>query len=701
VDLLKQYGTLEKVLEAAVDGKVSGKKGEVIRSQVEQARLSARLVTLKDDCDVMPEPEHLRYRFQVSDECAALLVKFDFHSLLKKWHPIAQKHSVEPEKTVEPALRAGLDAFRTVDKHDAFAGLLAALERSGEFALDLETTSLNPRDAAIVGFSFSYDPSFGVYVPVGHRGTDAPQLSLDFVLSELKPLLENPRIKKIGQNFKYDLSVLAQHGIQLRGIGADTMVASYVLDPEGRHNLETLAARHFGYKVLTYEEVCGDLSFDLISIPMATRYSAEDAWVTLNLWHVLRDKIQAEGLMEIFAKVDLPLVPVLARMESEGVCIDEPWLRQLGRDFERALLAIDQKVQAYSKSGPLNLNSPKQLGRLLFEELQLPVQSRTKTGYSTDASVLEALAPLHEVPRMLLEYREISKLKGTYVDPLPGMRDPKTGRIHASFHQAVTATGRLSSSDPNLQNIPIRTERGKLIRRAFIARSENVLLSADYSQIELRLLAHMSGDAELLSAFKNDDDVHRRTAAEIFGVASDAVTEQQRGFAKAINFGLMYGKTAFGLAQELKIGRREAQDMITRYFERYSGVKAFLDKQVADARERGWTVTLLGRKRYLPDINNRNAAMRTNAERMAMNAPIQGTAADLMKLAMIEIDERLHREGYSSRLMVQVHDEVVLDCPKTEVAAVTKLVVESMEQAMTLDVPLKVNAATGLNWMEL
>jgi DNA polymerase-1 len=493
-------------------------------------------------------------------------------------------------------------------------------------------------------------------------------------------------------------------GIRPQGLGADTMVAGYVLDPEGRHNLESLAAQHLGYKVMTSEEVCGkgkdQICFDQIPIEVATRYSAEDALVAFRLWDELKPKLESEGLMKIYTEVDLPLVMILSGMEEQGVCIDTQWLKTLSNEFQDDLLRIEQRIGAFTR-GPINLNSTKQLAQLLFEELKLPVQSKTKTGYSTDAKVLEALAPLHEVPRLLLEYREISKLKGTYVDPLPMLRDAKTGKIHASFHQTVAATGRLSSSDPNLQNIPIKTERGQRIRRAFVPAEGNVLLSADYSQIELRLLAHMSGDEELSKSFRTEEDVHRRTASEIFGIRPDEVDDRQRGIAKAINFGLMYGKTAFGLSQELKIPRKEAADIIDRYFQRYSGVKRYLDQSILDAKEKGYATTVLGRKRPLREIRSANHMLRQNAERMAMNSPIQGTAADLMKLAMIEIDRRLRQGGYRAKLTIQVHDEVVLDCPKDEAKEIEKLVSEAMESAMELSVPLRVNSGMGNNWQEL
>lgn len=700
-DLLREYGDLEGVLQAASESKISGKKGETIHEQAESARLSAELATVHRELQVNIPLESLKYHFHVTPVCLAFLQELDFHTLVSKWGG----------KKSEPVLEARIQAgekedsrFRLVHTEKAFQDLLRALEKTPEFGFDLETTSLNPRQAELVGVALCHDSAFGCYIPVGHRGDPTPQLPVERVIDGLRPFLESPKWKKVGQNLKYDWNVLAELGLKPSGIGSDTMVAAYVLDPGGRHNLDTLARYYLDYNVLTYEEVCGkgrdQLGFDQVPIALATRYSAEDAWVSMRLWAELKKRLEAEKLMEVFARVDLPLVEVLAKVERQGVCIDVPWLKKLSSEFKRELRAIEERVQAYTR-GPVNLNSPRQLAQLLFEELKLPTQGKTKTGFSTDATVLSALASLHEVPRLLLEYREISKLLGTYVDPLPGLRDPKTGKIHAGFHQTVAATGRLSSADPNLQNIPIRTERGIKIRRAFIPSEGNVLLAADYNQIELRLLAHMSGDPELSRSFRDEEDVHRRTASEIFSVSPRQVDDRQRGIAKAINFGLMYGKTAFGLAQELKIPQREAKEMIQHYFERYQGVKKYLDFLIVDARDRGFAITLLGRKRYLPDLASRNPAVRGNAERMAMNAPIQGTAADLIKLAMIDLQDRLEKGGYESKLIIQVHDEVVLDCPKNEVEEVRKLVLESMETAMKLDVPLRVNSAVGENWMDL
>ncbi len=703
VELLKEHGDLEGVLRAAESGAIPGKKGDALRTQAREARLSAELVTLKDDVAVDAAPERLEYRFTLTPPLADFLREMDFHTLLRKWSGALPAASAPPGGAAAASGAVHGD-FRTISTEAELSRALEAIEKAGEFGVDLETTSLNPRQAELVGVALCYDRAFGCYVPVGHRGTHHPQLSAKLVMERLKPLLENPRVKKIGQNLKYDFSVLRTQGLRPDGIGADTMVAAYVLQPEGRHNLEALAAQYLGYGVTTYEEVCGkgknQIGFDQVPVELATRYSAEDAWACVRLWDVLRPRLEEERLMEVFATIDLPLVDILSRMELAGVAIDAAWLEKLSKEFERELRSIEERIGAHTK-GPINLNSPKQLAKLLFEDLALPTQSRTKTGFSTDAAVLEALGPLHEVPRLLLEYREIAKLKGTYVDPLPGLRDPVTGRIHTSYHQAVAATGRLSSSDPNLQNIPIRTERGRRIRRAFVPSEGSVLVSADYSQIELRILAHMSGDPELVGSFQKGEDVHRRTAREIFGVTSAQVDDRQRGIAKAINFGLMYGKTPFGLSQELKIPQKEAKEIIDRYFQRYSGVKRFLDGLILDARERGWTTTLSGRKRVLPDIRSKNPAVRANAERIAMNTPIQGTAADLMKLAMAEVDHRLEREGFRCRMIMQVHDELVLECPKGEAEEAGRALVTAMEGAMKLSVPLVVNRSAGADWSEL
>ncbi len=602
----------------------------------------------------------------------------------------------------------GKPEFKTISTLKDLKSLVHEIEKTKSMSFDTETTSLDPKTAELVGIAIAVDEKAGFYIPVGHALTldsKISQLEKEEVLNELRSVLESKEIHKIGQNLKYDVRIMQNQGVHLQGIYADTMVASYALDSSGRHNLDYLCKKYLNYDVISYEEVVGkgasQVTFDQVPIETATRYSAEDAWTALMLWKVLEPKLKSHEVEKLYHEVDLPMVEVVADMEEAGIKVNVPFLKQLETDFETELKATEKKVLKFTQNQTMNLNSPKQLAQFLFEELKLPVQGKTKTGFSTDASVLEKLAPLHEAPKLLLEYREISKLKGTYVLPLQELRSKKDSRIRTSFHLTGTATGRLSSSDPNLQNIPTRSKRGQKIREAFIADEGNVLMSADYSQIELRILAHMSEDATLIHSFVNDEDVHRRTASDIFHVDVSKVTDEQRSFAKAINFGLMYGKSAFGLAEELGITRTEAKKMIDQYFARYSRVKEFLDQQVLDAQERGYITTLLGRKRVLADIRSSNHAVRANAERMAMNSPIQGTASDLIKVAMVELHAALIEQKLKSRLLLQVHDELVLECPKSEVDKVKALVIKIMEGALTLKVPLRVNVSTGQNWAEL
>lgn len=721
VQLLEEHGSMEGVLKAAKAGKISGKKGETLVAQEANARLSYELVTLKEDLNVPLDADSARIHFHLTPACEKFLKTMDFHSLATKWKARPGSAKTAAATGFEAPKPKGLDLdhagpakVHTVATEKAFEALLEKLHSVKAFGFDLETTSLDPYSAEIVGLAFAPDSKHGYYIPVGHQvrlGEDGTQLERDWVLKKLAPILKSTRHKKIGQNLKYDLSVLRALGFECEGLEADTMVAAYLLDPTGRHSLQTLALKYLDYEVLTYEAVTAGekskgekskdaVTFDQVPIPLATRYSAEDALVAVWLWEKLEPALEEAGLLTVFETIERPLVPVLMNMEMEGVAIDVPWLKKLSKEFEHKLQEIERGVHQYSKT-PVNLNSPKQLQVLLFEDLKLPPQGKTKTGLSTDADVLEKLSPLHEVPRLLLEHREIAKLKGTYVDPLPEMVHPKTGRIHARFHQTVTATGRLSSSDPNLQNIPIRTERGQQIRRAFIARPGHVLVGADYSQIELRLLAHMSKDPDLLHAFQTGEDVHKRTAAELFGVKVADVTDSERSIAKAINFGLMYGKTPFGLSQELRIPLSEAKKIIDTYFTRYAAVKKFLDGLIAEAKEAGVTTTLMGRRRKLPELQSSNPAIRNNAERMAMNTPIQGTAADLIKIAMIRVDRALREAELKSRLIIQVHDELVIEAPHSEVKAVQEILVREMEGAMKLDVPLKVQSAVGENWQEL
>lgn len=712
--LLAEYSTLSQILLAAKEGKIAGRTGALLTEHESKALISAELATVKHDLPIELNSDQLKYHFHITPNGITLLKELGFHTLVTRWKDVVghklKKEGQTSELSLEPdeLPRLPKGPFRCIQTQEALDALLQKIKAERRFGFDLETTSLNPREAQIVGIAICPTVQESYYIPVGHRAEGDPsvthQLNRASVLKQLKPILEDPNALKIGQNLKFDFSILEEQGIHAQGIECDTMIGAYLLDPSGRHNLTTLAMKYLNYPVTTYEEVCGkgksQITFDQVPIDQATHYSAEDAWIALRLWETESPLLKSENLVEVFEKVELPLVPILTQMELEGVCIDSDWLAHLSKEMGDEIAGIESQIQSYAKA-PVNLNSPKQLAVLLFEELKLPTQGKTKTGYSTDAGVLEALAPLHDVPKLLLEYRELSKLKGTYVDPLPTLKDPKTGKIHTSFHQTVAATGRLSSSDPNLQNIPIRTERGMQIRRAFIASPGNLLISSDYSQIELRLLAHMSQDAELVKSFQKDEDVHRRTASELFGIPPEHVSDEQRGIAKAINFGLLYGKTPFGLAQELSISRKEADSIIKKYFERYSGIKEFLDRQIASAKHDGFVTTLIGRKRWLPDIQAKNPMVRGFAERMAMNSPIQGSAADLMKLAMIEIDRDLKKGNYRAKMIIQVHDEIVLDCPKSEVQAITQLVPAAMARAMTLSVPLRANCAVGENWMEM
>lgn len=720
--LLKEFGDLESVIAAAKAGKIKGKKGETIAEQEKVAYLSRKLATLKEDVPLKISIESARFEQSAKPELLAFFQRYNLKTLYTKFAKIADEiktggHVDHSESEVQAALfdqphtpcgESGTAAFITVQDEKELKELVGKIEKAGWMSFDTETTSLDPKQARLVGIALSYDDQSGYYVPVGHQlelGSTFSQIDADVALQMLKPLLENPQIKKVGQNLKYDIRIMMNHGIHLEGVAGDTMVAAYALDSSGRHNLDFLSKKYLQYNVLNYEDVVGkgasQVTFDQVPIDRATRYSAEDAWCAAKLWTVLEPQLKAQGVEKLYHEVDLPMVTVIAKMEEAGIKVDVPFLQKLDQQFEKDLATLETKIQGYTKNKALNIGSPKQLGQFLFEELKLPPQGKTKTGYSTDASVLETLATLHEAPRLILEYREVSKLKNTYVLPLQELRHPEDSRVRTSFHLTGTATGRLSSTDPNIQNIPTRTKRGQLIRQSFIAEQGKVLMSADYSQIELRILAHLSQDPALMGSFQKEEDVHRRTASEIFHVSPQEVSDEQRGYAKAINFGLMYGKSAFGLAEELGISRGDAKKMIDAYFARYSKVKEQLDSQIISAKEKGYTVTLLGRKRALPEINSGNHAVRANAERMAMNSPIQGTASDLIKMAMVKLDREIEKGGWKSRMLLQVHDELLFECPEAEARKFEKLVVDIMENALKLDVPLKVNVGIGQNWAEL
>jgi DNA polymerase-1 len=604
---------------------------------------------------------------------------------------------------------SGLDAaqYQIILTEADFELWLGKLRAAKIFAFDTETTSLNYMQARIVGVSFAVKAGEAAYLPFGHDYLDVPdQLDEAHVLAQLKPLLEDPDLYKVGQNLKYDANVLLNHGIALRGIHDDTMLASYVLDSTGsRHDMDTLALKYLDHSTIHFEDIAGkgakQITFNQIALEQAGPYAAEDADITLRLYQALLPKIQQhEGLLAVYRNIELPLVPVLSRIERNGAYVDRELLGKQSHELGMKMQALEQ--QAYELAGgEFNLASPKQLGEILFERLQIPVTKKTPKGApSTAEEVLVELAHDYPLPKVILEHRGMAKLKSTYTDKLPLQIDPKTGRIHTSYHQAVAATGRLSSSDPNLQNIPIRSAEGRRIRQAFIAPPGYVILAADYSQIELRIMAHLSGDRGLVDAFSRGEDIHRATAAEVFGVSTDEVSDEQRRNAKAINFGLIYGMSAFGLARQLHLGRKEAQQYIDLYFERYPGVLRYMDETRVSASEKGYVETLFGRRLHLPEINARNGMRRQAAERTAINAPMQGTAADIIKRAMIAVDEYLSSSSVDAKMIMQVHDELVLEVAPADLETVQTEVVRLMMAAADLAVPLEVGVGVGANWDE-
>uniref|UniRef100_UPI00356655BD DNA polymerase I n=1 Tax=Litorivivens sp. TaxID=2020868 RepID=UPI00356655BD len=606
----------------------------------------------------------------------------------------------------KPVEEIKVDYEIVLDK-GALNAWLAQLDAAPLFAFDTETTSLDYMEARVVGVSFAVEAGKAAYVPFGHDYLGAPdQLGEDEVLSALKPLLENPDKPKVGQNLKYDANVLVNHGIVLRGIAEDTMLQSYILDAAGnRHDMDSLALKYLGHSTVHYEDIAGkgakQLTFNQIKVEEAGHYAAEDADITLKLHQTLRPQIAAEKeLDDVYRAIEMPLVPVLSRMERFGAKVDRALLDKQSQELAEKIDAI-QKAAHEEAGGPFNLSSPKQLGEILFDKLALPVVKKTPKGApSTAEEVLVELAHEYRLPQLILDYRGMAKLKSTYTDKLPQMISPKTGRIHTSYHQAVAATGRLSSTDPNLQNIPIRTPEGRRIRQAFVAERGYKLVAADYSQIELRIMAHLSSDQGLIKAFAEGADIHRATAAEVFGSTLEEVTDEQRRNAKAINFGLIYGMSAFGLARQLHIERGEAQDYINRYFDRYPGVAQFMEDIKVNAKEKGYVETLFGRRLYLPDIKASNGMRRQAAERIAINAPMQGTAADIIKRAMIEVDAWLQSSDVDAAMIMQVHDELILEVAENQVDSVSQQLEKLMEGAAQLAVPLEVGLGVGNNWDE-
>jgi DNA polymerase-1 len=690
--LIERFGDLENLL--AHREEVSGKKVRAALMEPDAAdrlRLWRELVKLRDQEPLAVDLEGLRW----TGPNLALL-----EPLLRDLEMLKLVRSLTPSVHLD---RAG---YRTVTTERDFAELLAAIRAAGEFAFDLLTDRPDPLNAEICGVALAVAGEPACYVPVGHRVLGAlPQLARSVVLGTLRPFLENPEIGKYVQNHKLEIILLAAAGIELAGVTCDPMIASYLLDPSRQvHGIEALAQERLGHTMMAYKDVCGSgakqRSFDEVDLELATRYAAEGVDATLRLGPILAAEIDADpDLHRLSAEVELPLTRILAVIERHGVKLDIAQLGQLGETAGQQIAALERTVHEMC-GYPVNLGSPKQLQELLFEHLHLPVKKRLKTGPSTDAEVLEELRDAHPVVQKILEYRELAKLKGTYIDNLPGLVNPRTGRLHTTFNQTVAATGRLSSSDPNLQNIPVRSDLGRAIRRAFVAEDGRLLVSADYSQIELRVLAHLSGDAVLVDAFERDQDVHRRTAAEVFGVPAAEVTHEQRGIAKTVNFGVIYGQSDFGLARQLGIDRDVARRYIESYFARYSGVREYMERAIAVARQTRQATTILGRRRPIQDIDSRNAQQRAYAERIARNTPIQGSAADLIKLAMIRMQRRIDENWPQVHMILTVHDELVFEVREEDAEFFARLARAEMEGVMELRVPLRVDVGMARNWTD-
>ena len=716
------YANLDKVAELPIRG--AKKLGDKLLAEKEMADLSYRLATIKTDVALDITPEQLTLGASNNDQLTEYFGRYEFKRWLNEVMNGADSITNNNEQPTKinhyqatpalaqnnddetlPAIQIDRSRYETLITESDLNRWVDKLNQAKLFALDTETDNLDYMAANLVGISFAFENGEAAYLPLQLDYLGAPKtLEKTTALALLKPILENPAIQKVGQNFKYDLTIFARNGIDVQGVAFDTMLESYVLNSTGRHNMDDLAKRYLGHQTISFEEIAGkgknQLTFNQIPLEKAAEYAAEDADVTMKLQQVLWEKLSKEPTLEkLFKEMELPLLGVLSRMERRGVLIDSDALFLQSNEIANRLSELEE--QAYVLAGqPFNLASTKQLQEILFDKLGLPVIQKTPKGApSTNEEVLEELAFSHELPKVLVEHRGLSKLKSTYTDKLPQMVNPQTGRVHTSYHQAVTATGRLSSSDPNLQNIPIRNEEGRRIRQAFIAREGFTVVAADYSQIELRIMAHLSQDQGLINAFTQGKDIHRSTAAEIFGVSLDEVTSEQRRNAKAINFGLIYGMSAFGLSRQLGIGRADAQSYMDLYFKRYPGVQTFMHDIREKAKAQGYVETLFGRRLYLPDINSSNGMRRKAAERVAINAPMQGTAADIIKRAMIQLDQKLQNDPDIAMIM-QVHDELVFEVRSEKVAFYSELIKTQMESAADLVVPLIVDVGQGTNWDE-
>ena len=719
VKWLGLYDTLDGVMAHA--DKIGGVVGENLRQALDWLPRARELVTVKTDCDLSAHMKSIEQSLVAQPENVAAMVDFFTRYGFKTWLREAQSQlpgalasdSSADAPTPTPLPQASASAaekipanYETVLTQEQLAVWLDKIRHAALTSVDTETTALDPMTAQLVGISLCCDSGHAAYIPVAHRYPGAPaQLSREFVLAYLKPWLEDAGQFKVGQNLKYDSHIFANHGIALRGIQHDTLLQSYVVESHKSHDMDSLAWRHLNRKTISFEDVCGkgasQICFDQVELLRASEYAAEDADITMQLHQTLFPLIECDDRLHyIYSAIELPTARVLQKIERNGVLIDTQLLARQSNELGLRLLALEQ--QAYELAGqPFNLNSPKQLGEIFFNRLQLPVVKKTPSGApSTDEEVLQKLAENYPLPKVLLEFRGLAKLKSTYTDKLPKMVNASTGRVHTNYAQAVAVTGRLASNDPNLQNIPIRSVEGRRIREAFIAPPGRVIVSADYSQIELRIMAHISGDASLLRAFAEGQDVHRATAAEIFGVAAEDVTNEQRRYAKVINFGLIYGMSAFGLASNLGIERAAAQSYIDKYFSRYPGVARYMADTRVVARQQGYVETVFGRRLWLAEINSPNGQRRQGAERAAINAPMQGTAADLIKLAMIAVQQWLEAQGMQSIMIMQVHDELVLEVPENELAVIRQKLPELMAQVAQLKVPLIAEVGVGRNWDE-
>jgi len=692
ITLLQSFSSIQQLYDRIDEVKAAKQRDKLIEHK-EQALMSRELAKINTEVPIPIDISAFKLPAPDNVKLAGIFKELEFRQL-QKAYPISSDLTQK--------------SYHAILDETSLSGLIDTLTQAHLFAIDTETTSVDPMVAELVGLSFAVTPGTAFYIPCAHRYPGAPeQLTLDFVLQQLQPVLGNPEIKKIGQNIKYDWTVLKRHGVDLAGVVFDTMLASYLINPEKRaHNLDQIALDFLDHKMISYQEATASddrkiNDFREVDLEKAVPYACEDADITLMAYEAFQPMLESQGLTRLFETVEMPLIPVLMKMEMTGIRVDKDRLLELSKDLALQLEQTEQQI--YSLAGEtFNINSSQQLGKILFDKLNLPVQKKTKkkTAYSTDVDVLTALSDRHELPALVLRHRSMAKLKSTYADALFGLINPETGRVHTSYNQTVTATGRLSSSNPNLQNIPIRTEEGRKVRRAFIPEDGWTFVSMDYSQIELRLLAHYSDDEILIDAFTNNEDIHTRTATEVFQALPGMITNDLRQQAKVINFGIMYGMSAYSLARELGISQKMAKTYIDNYFKRYAGVRRFIDSTIQTARETLITSTELGRIRLLPDINSKNANVRGFAERNAVNTKIQGTAADLIKLAMIQVDAALSANGLQTKMLLSVHDEIVFEVPPEELDTVKKMGAEIMETIWTFKVPLKVNVSTGKDWAE-